>query len=350
MKKSSAIIIILLMLAGMTALLVSNKKKMQEQASAAAVLDKIASVATVKTDREFFRRDFTANGTTQAVRELNFVSDVSGRVTEVYVDKGSRVEKGSPLLKTDSELYEADYLAAKAAYEALKKDERRFTRSNEAGAVSSQQLDNIRTQLVAAESRMTVSRRKYESSVVKAPMGGVINFRFAEVGSLIAPNAPLFEIVDDSKIKLICNISESRLGLVREGQKVTATDNSMPGAVFSGTVKHIGIKTDRGLNYPVEVSLDKDSRLRIGMYMKVLFEDNAGHDAIIIPRKAVIGSAKSALAYVVKDGKACRRELKLGDMAGDKVEVLEGLDADEEIIVEGLMNVSDGAEVRVVNR
>lgn len=349
MKKSSAIIIIILILAGMAALLMSNKKKMQEQTSAAAVFDKTANVATVVIGSGFFKRDFTANGTTQAVKELNFVSDVSGRVTEVYVDKGSRVEKGSPLLKIDSELYEADYLAAKAAYEALKKDEKRFTRSNEAGGVSNQQLDNIRTQLVAAESRMIVSRKKYESSVVKSPMAGVINFRFTEVGALIAPNAPLFEIVDESNIKVTCNIPGNKWGLVRVGQKVTATDSNMPGVSFSGTVKYIGIKTDRGLNYPVEVLLDKDGRLKTGMYVKVLFEDETGHDAIIIPRKAVIGSAKAAIAYIVKDGKAQLRELTLGDMAGDKVEVLAGLNAGEEIIVKGLMNVSDGAEVKVVN-
>lgn len=72
-------------------------------------------------ESEVFKRNFSANGITQAVKELNFVSDVSGRVTTVYVDKGSRVADGTPLLKIDSELYEADYKAAKAAYEALKR-------------------------------------------------------------------------------------------------------------------------------------------------------------------------------------------------------------------------------------
>lgn len=352
MKKSRirAIIIIALIIAGMAALLLVNKKKMQEQSSLAAVFDKTETVSTVKVESEVFKRNFSANGITQAVKELNFVSDVSGRVTTVYVDKGSRVADGTPLLKIDSELYEADYKAAKAAYEALKKDEERFTRSNEAGGVTSQQLDNIRTQLVAAESRYIVSRRKYENTVVKSPMAGTINLRYVEPGALIAPNAPLFEIVDDSHLKVICNVPEGRIRLLSVGQKIKAADSSLPGIVFTGRINHIGIKTDRGLNYPVEVLLDKDSRLKIGMYLKVFFEDKEGREAIIIPRKAVVGSAKSAIAYVVEDGKAFRRELTLGDMVGDRVEVLEGLNEGEEIIVAGLMNVGDGVDVKVVNQ
>lgn len=350
MKKTSAIIVVVLILAGMAALLLTNKRKSQSRAASALVFDKSETVSTEILEKEFFRRDFSANGVSKAAKDLNFVSDVSGRVVAVYADKGSRVAKGTPLLKIDTELYEADYKAAKAAYEALKKDEQRFTRSNEAGGVTAQQLDNIRTQLIAAESRLTASRWKYENAVVKSPMAGSVNARFVEVGALIAPNAPLFEIVDDSSLEVVCNVAENKLGLVSVGQRVSAGDSSLPGVEFWGTVKHVGIKTDRGLNYPVEIALDKDSRLRVGMYLKIRFSDAQGREGLLIPRKAVVGSAMAASAFVVEDGKAVRRELVLGDMQGDRVEVLEGLKEGDEIIVSGLMNVGDGSEVKVVNK
>lgn len=350
MKKTIGIIIAVLVVAGMALLLISNKKKMQEQTSSAASADRTETVSTIKVAAEPFSRDFSANGLTQAVSELNFVSDVSGRVVAIYVDKGSRVSKGTPLLKIDTELYEADYKAAQAAYDAMKKDEERFTRSNEAGGVTDQQLDNIRTQLIAAESRLTASKWKYENSVVKSPMSGTINMRMVEVGALIAPNAPLFEIVNDGQLKVTCNVPETRVGLLSVGQQVTASDSSLPGVVFTGKVKNIGIKTDRGLNYPVEIVLDRNPELRIGMYLKVQFSDDEEREGILIPRKAIVGSARSADAYVVENGLAVRRPLALGTMIGDRVEVLEGLESGDELIIAGIMNVGDGTPVNVINR
>lgn len=349
MKKTIGIIVAVLAVAAMVLLLVGNKKKMQEQTTSveAAGSAEVVSVYTVKSGESV--RDFTSNGIAQAYSELNFVSEVSGRVIEICADKGSRVSKGSPLLKIDAELLEADYKAALAARDALKKDEERFSRSYEAGGISSQQLDNIRTQLVAAESRLTVSRWKLDNAVIKAPVSGTVNNRFVELGALIAPNVPLFEIVDDSRIKVVCNVPESRVRLLSIGQKVTAGSSRYSGSDFTGSIRNIGIKTDRGLNYPVEIVLDKNPGLHVGMYLKVNFTGNGSSSVILIPRKAVVGSVLSAKVYVVNDGKAEGRPVELGEMYGDMIEILGGLEEGERIVLAGLMNISDGTAVKVVD-
>lgn len=349
MKKILGIIIGAAIVAAMVLLLAANRKKAQEQ-TASVSLDQAAEVVTTFTvTREECNRDFTSNGVAQANSELNFVSEISGRVTAVLVDKGSRVAKGTPLLRIDSELLEADYKAALASYEALKKDEERFSRAFEAGGITNQQLDNVRTQLVAAESRLAVSKWKLDNAVVKAPIGGTINNRYVETGALIAPNVPLFEIVDDSRIKVTCNVSESKAKLLKAGQKVTATGSDSAGEEFTGTVRSIGVKTDRGLNYPVEILMDRNAGLRVGAYLKVQFTATDEQTGILIPRKAVVGSVLSADVYLVRDGKAERREVKLGDMFGDRIEITEGLEEGDVIILSGLMNVSDGSAVKVVD-
>ena len=347
MKKIIGIIIGVLIVAGMVLLLAGNKRKMQEQTQAMAA-DSTEVVTTYRVARTAVSRDFTSNGVAQAKSELNFVSEVTGRVVAVMVDKGSRVSKGTPLLRIDADLLKADYKAALATYESLKKDEERFTRSNEAGGVSNQQLDNIRTQLVAAESRLAVSKWKLDNAVVKAPISGTINNRFVEPGSLIAPNAPLFEIVDDSHVKVTCNVPEQRVRLLTVGQPVTATESgTAAGESFTGVIKSIGVKTDRGLNYPVEVLFDANPNLHAGMYLKVLFTDQQAADGLLIPRKAVVGSVMAANVYVAQNGHAVRREVQLGDMFGDKIEILSGLQEGEEIIVAGLMNIGDGSAITV---
>lgn len=350
MKKTIGIILAVLAVAGMVLLLAGNKKKIKEQSASAAGAGANEVVTTYTVARESCARSFTSNGVAQPSRELNFVSEVSGRVVSVLVDKGSRVAKGTPMLKIDSELLEADYKAALASYEALRKDEERFSRAFDAGGVSNQQLDNIRTQLVAAESRLAMSRWKLENAVVKAPIAGTVNMRYVEPGALIAPNVPLFEIVDDSRIKVTCNVSESKVRLLSVGGKVSATCDDQTAGSFTGTIRNIGIKTDRGLNYPVEVLLDKDPRLRVGMYLKVNFASDKESSALLVPRKAVVGSVLAANVYVVEDGVARQREVSLGDMYGDRIEILGGLGEGESIVVAGLMNISDGTAVRVLEQ
>lgn len=350
MKRIIGILIAILAVAGIVLLLAANKKKAQQQAVSAGSADGSEFVTTYLVTEESYNRDFTSNGVAQASKELNFVSEISGRVVEIYTDKGRKISKGAPMLRIDSELLEADYKATLASYEALKKDEERFASSYEAGGITSQQLDNVRTQLVAAESRLTVSKWKLDNAVVKAPISGTVNNRFVETGALIAPNVPLFEIVDDSRIKVICNIPETKVRLIKVGQKVTATSNDSASRTFTGTIRSIGVKTDRGLNYPVEVLLDSDPELHVGLYLKVNFEDNDGSAGILIPRKAIVGSVLSADVFVAKDGVAERRSVKLGDMFGDRIEILEGLQDGEEIVIAGLMNIADGTPIKIVNK
>lgn len=349
MKKTIGIIIAVLAVAGIVALLASNKKKMTEEAASTIQSETGVSVSTVTVEEETYSLDFSASGTTQAVSELNFVSNVQGRVIAIYADNGKFVKKGEPLLKIESDLLESDYKASLAAYEAMLQDVQRFTNSNQAGGVTDQQLDNMKTQLTAAESRLDRSRKMLEDAVVKSPMSGVINSRYVELGSLIAPNAPLFDIVNESQLKVIVGVPESKVKLLAKGQSVTLTNTAEHGRTYTGRINYIGIKTDRGLNYPVEVYLDRDSSLRIGMYLKVQFADNAERTGVLVPRKAIVGSAKAANVYVVENGKAVRREVALGDMIGDKVEVIDGVSAGDQLIVAGIMNVADGAEVICIN-
>lgn len=349
MKKTIGIIIAVLAVAGIVALLASNKKKMTEEAASTIQSETGVSVSTVTVEEETYSLDFSASGTTQAVSELNFVSNVQGRVIAIYADNGKFVKKGEPLLKIESDLLESDYKASLAAYEAMLQDVQRFTNSNQAGGVTDQQLDNMKTQLTAAESRLDRSRKMLDDAVVKSPMSGVINSRYVELGSLIAPNAPLFDIVNESQLKVIVGVPESKVKLLAKGQSVTLTNTAEQGRTYTGRINYIGIKTDRGLNYPVEVYLDRDSSLRIGMYLKVQFADNAERTGVLVPRKAIVGSAKAANVYVVENGKAVRREVALGDMIGDKVEVIDGVSAGDQLIVAGIMNVADGAEVICIN-
>ncbi|NLD21745.1 MAG: efflux RND transporter periplasmic adaptor subunit [Bacteroidales bacterium] len=349
MKKIIAYAVLVLLVAGMVYILINNKKKISEQTAAVAD-DGVVVVETLPITAEEYTYEISANGLTAPVKELKYVSDVSGRVVKIFVNNGTRVSRGTPLLEVDKELLQADYDASQVAYESLLKNVERFTASQEVGGVSDQQLESLQAQLVAAKSRFDVSRRRLEDATVKAPIAGIINMRYVELGSLIAPNAPLFDIVDNSKLKVTCNLPDGKIENVHLGQKVTLTPSGQSNEQYSGKVDFIGVKTDMGLNYPIEIVLDNYKDLKVGVYMKANFISEEGHKGILVPRNAIVGGIKSSMVYLLQDGKAVQRNITLGDMIGDKVEALSGLEEGNVIIVSGIMNLSDGIQVKPINQ
>jgi len=348
MKKWISIIVIAVLIAAVILVLNKNKKANQEKTALASKGSLAVPALIDVVQEEMFSIGFASNGTLEADKELSFVSDVSGRVVSIKVDKGSRVSKGQVLATIDDELLKADFQASEAAYMALKTDYERFKNASETGGVTAQQFDNIRTQYISAESRYTTSKRRLADAAIKAPVSGVINEKYIQVGALLNPGARLFDIVDDSKLKLRCSVSEQQVLQLKKGQAVTATCNTFPQENFTGKITFIGSKADRGLSYPLEITLDNPRKLKDGMFMTAHFAPEEKKSGLLIPRNAVSGSVKSASVYVVKDGTAHRTDILIGAMVGKKVEVIQGLQAGDSIVIAGLINVADG--VQVVNK
>jgi len=104
------------------------------------------------------------------------------------------------------------------------------------------------------------------------------------------------------------------------------------------------------MNYPVEISVSgRDKKeLKAGMYVTAHFDIATVGKVIMIPRSAIAGSVRNAKVYTVIGGRAAEKEVIVGPMTGNKVEILSGLQAGDSIIVSGLINVSDG--VTVINK
>ncbi len=348
MRKAVNILVIMAMLSAIVLVLRMNKRTNQQKTELASMVATAVPVQIDVANEETFTTEFTSNGTLEPIKELAYVSDVSGRIVNIAVEKGDWVQKGQTLISVDDELLRADYLASEASYKALKTDYERFERAKESGGVTAQQLDNMRTQLAVAESRYLTSRRRLADATVKSPIAGYINERYVEVGAFLNPGAKLFDIVDVSQLKLRCNVTELQVLKLRVGQEVSVTSNAFPNHSYTGTISFIGKRAGAGLSYPVEIIIKNKKELIAGMFVTAHFESNAQRTGILIPRNAVSGSIISASVFVVKEGVAQHRDVTIGDMVGTRVEVTQGLQVGDSIVVAGLINVVDG--VKVVNR
>ena len=345
MKRAVNILVVLAILVVIGLVLRMNKKTTQQKTDLASSVTLEVPVQIDVVKEESFTTEFSSNGTLLPVKELALASDVSGRIVSILVDKGTWVKKGQVLISVDDEMLRADYLSSEAAYKALKTDYERFKNANEQGGVTNQQLDNLSTQLVSAESRYITSKRRLSDASIKSPIEGFINERYVEVGALLNPGARLFDIVDDSELKLHCNVTELQVLRLSRGQGVKISSRAFPMETFSGKISFISSKADRGLSYPVEISIKDKKGLKAGMYVTANFQSDAEKKGLLIPRNAVSGSVKSASVFVVKNGIAHHHDVVVGEMVGTKVQIVQGLQAGDSIVVAGLINVSDGVKV-----
>lgn len=351
MKKIIYPLLGIALIAAIVWILNANKKaNRQDTALASAVTTDVPVQMDVVKELPF-NLSFTSNGTLEPIRELAFVSDVAGRVINILADEGTHVSKSQVLIQADDEMLKADFIASEAAYKALKADLDRFSNANKQGGVTDQQLETIRTQYIAAESRYITSKRRLADSKIKAPIAGTINKRYVEVGAYLNPGARLFDIIDDSQLKVWCNVTERQVLLLQKGQKVNILCNTLPNETYTGTVTFISLKSDRTLNYPLEIILDGRDKndLKAGMYVNVNFNSKEEKKGILIPRNAITGSVKSAKVFMVKNGTVKEQDVVVGNMADRNVEILKGLQAGDSIVTAGLINVSDGVKVRNKN-
>lgn len=345
MKRTINILVLLAVIVAIILIIRMNKKNNQQKTELASMVSTAVPVLIDVVSEGVFSAQFTSNGTLEPIRELAYVSDVSGRIVKIMVEKGSWVQKGQALVQVDDEMLKADYISVEASYKALKTDYERFEKAKENGGVTAQQLDNMRTQLIAAESRYLTSKRRLADATIKSPIAGYINERYVEVGAFLNPGARLFDIVDDSQLKLRCSLTESQVFAISKGQDVPVKSTSFPGQTVSGTISFVGKKAGAGLSYPIEIIIKNKEELMAGMYVTAYFGLNTQQTGILIPRNAVRGSVKSASVFIVNDGIAQLRNITIGNMVDTKVEVTGGLQVGDSIVVAGLINVADGTQV-----
>ncbi|ATP57817.1 efflux transporter periplasmic adaptor subunit [Pedobacter ginsengisoli] len=354
MKRVIIIIVVIVVALGGIAYVLSNNKKKNEAKTAfiaqggGAVAVRIATV-----EKKVVDLDFVANGNFVPKQELNFLSENAGRVSKIYVDEGDHVTKGQVLARVDAEIINTDKETAAANYQNALRDEARYQSSYETGGVTQQQLDQAKLATQNAKLRLQASQRKVSDANIKAPITGIINKRYIEVGAFVnTQGTQLFEIVDVSKLKLRVNVNESQVANLKIGDKIDIKSSVFPTDKFNGKVTFIAAKADETLNFPIEIEVDNNAKtsLKAGMYGTAVFNFPKQAPGILVPRTAFVGSVSSNQVFVLDKANNTSkiRQVIAGRILGDSVEILDGLNEGETVITSGQINLAEGTPVSIV--
>jgi RND family efflux transporter MFP subunit len=298
-----------------------------------------------------FDQNVQANGNFEPKQDLAYKSETSGRIVKLMVKEGSQVGSGQVMAKVDDELLNADLQRAQASLDQARADVSRYETALKTGGVTQKQYDDSKITLQQMTASYNSARRRVQDTYIKAPISGVINKRYVEVGSYVTPGTAVFDIVDVSRLKLTVNVPEGQVILLKPGQSVNVTSNVYPEVNYVGTITFIASKGDNSLNYPVEIEVANiaGKPLKAGMYGTANFELPKQAPMMLVPRNAFVSGVNSNQVFVVENGVAKLRNVVAGRIFGDKVEIRDGLKEGEALIVSGQINLADGSKVIVQN-
>ncbi|KJS05793.1 MAG: RND transporter [Flavobacteriales bacterium BRH_c54] len=345
-------LVVILSLVLIAVVLNHNKKSNQEKIDVVSQPVGSVNVETYKVVAKQLTMNYDANGVFLANKQLDFSSEISGRIVDILVAEGDFVKEGEVMATIKSDKLSVELENAQEVYNKLLKDKERFENSYKNGGVTQQQLDQATLALENASAQLEQAKIRYNDTKIKAPIIGYVNKKYIETGTYTSPGMPLFELVDVSKLKLRVAVNETQVANIKVGDTVIVKSSIFPDKEFTGKVSFVAYKADQSLNFPIEVEVDNDNTLNLkaGMYGSVVFNYKESNDKLIIPRTAFVGSVNNNEVFVVENGVAKMKKVVAGRILGDEVEVLKGLKANEVVVTTGQINLIDGTKVTVLNK
>ncbi|MCB1598815.1 MAG: efflux RND transporter periplasmic adaptor subunit [Lysobacterales bacterium] len=294
---------------------------------------------------------FQGTANLEAAAEADVVTKTSGVVLEIMVEEGDQVRAGQVLARLDSD---RQRLSVKQSEANLRKLENDYKRQQEMFArklISQDVFDRSRFDLDTQRAAHDMSKLELSYTEIRAPISGVVSKRMVKVGNLIQLNQPLFKIDDFDPLEAMINVPEREMRLIKAEQPVQMLVDALPDAVFTGSVARVSpvVDSNTGTFRVVAQFKDPTGRLRTGMFgrVRIVYDERA--DALVVPRSALVGDDKDASVFVVEDGTAKRRQVRLGYADGGQVEVVDGMSEGEQVVTLGQAALRDGSKVQIIN-
>jgi HlyD family secretion protein len=236
----------------------------------------------------------------------------------------------------------------------LKRNQRLF----EEGVIGSQQFDDTTTERDLAEARVQRAEAVLErmqqdlkDSVITAPFDGFIVEKMMNEGEMATtmPPSNIFHLVDTSRIKIECGITEGKRKSIKVGEEVLVTVDAYPDEVFTGKITTVNPKIDlKSRTFKIKTELPNPSfRLESGMFARIRIIESESNNALLIPQRVIISGEVEKKVFVVENGRAVEKSIVTGIMDHPIVEVTEGLKEGDIVVTEGFYALKDGIKVRV---
>jgi RND family efflux transporter MFP subunit len=351
-----------------------HAKSAAAKAEPAAVQAKVLTVST-----EPFLATVPVTGTLVSNARVDIKAETVGRITRFDKEEGDRVAAGEAIVWVNDENYrlalrqaQTSLTVADAGLERAKlleshsrSEMERAENLVKSGGITDKDLKAARLSEQDARAQVTVAQAQREQAaaavevatkhlrdaVIHTPVSGVIQKKFVNKGAYVEAPTALFTVVDNSKLELESPVASADLAPIRPGQRVTFTVNSYPGETFEGKVVEVAPAVDaetRSAKVRIQI-VNPGGKLKAGMFSEGEILTGRTAAAVVIPSSAVYRddrSVKSSYVFVVVNGKAAKRAVRIGRERNGKLEIVEGLNAGDALIPEQSIEIADGVRIQ----
>lgn len=317
-----------------------------------------ATISAEAAKRESWIARLPAIGTFTAVQGIDVAPQVDGIISALHFDSGQDVEQGQLLLELDDQVDQAD---RKSALAQLKNAELDLARQQSLLKLGNTPKSNY-DRALAARDTATADVERVNAIIARkkivAPFSGRLGIRKVDVGQYLSPGTPIVTLQQLDPIYVDFPIPEKNLTDLAIGQKVEVAVDAIAGKVFDGAVVSIDARINQNTrNVLVRAKLENPGKTLLpGMFANVNLLVGAPQDVVTVPRTAVSYSLYGDSVYIVKppakegDPQTVeRRFVKVGPSEGPRVEVVEGVEAGEEVVTSGQVKLHPNASVVVDN-
>lgn len=309
-----------------------------------------SAVNTVLPRQDTVQDVVKAVGSLQALNAVELTTEVSGRVVELNLEAGQRVAEGDLLLRLDDRQARADLQVINAQLADARRQLERAQRLRSNNSISQSQVDELRTLVDVAEAQRQAARVRLENHRIKAPFSGIVGLSDISVGAYLPAGAPVTTLDTTERMELQFAIPERFLGAVSLGQQVTGSSPAYPDRRFSGELVELGSRvSELSRSLPVRALIaNPGGLLRPGQFMSATLTLRE-RQALVIPEQAVMIRGDEQYVFIARDGIARRQSVTLGARTPGLVEVAQGLEADDPVIVTGQDRLSSGDRIRILD-
>lgn len=334
--------------------------------SSSATADTVATAApvTVHTlQTQTWQGSIAAFGVIEALEEVSVAAELSGTVHSIHVNEGDRVTAGQLLLTLDARKRELAQQQVKqqvqqsrtALREARLKLDRRLDLAKKE-SISKEVLDSAQLAVDGASAAyqqamaaLALAERELADTRIVSPTDGLVDIKAVEVGEPVQAGASLITLQADASLRVHTWVSEADIAHLRAGNAASVETVGLPGRSFAAVVEWVGVNADAATgNFPVKLILtDPNQVLRPGMTASVTIEGISVPNALLLPERALVDRQRRRVVFVVEKGIAHQREPLLAAGFSNRLQIIAGLSAGDQVVIAGQSRLRDRSPVRL---
>ena len=305
-----------------------------------------------------FTRYLEAIGELEAVQQVSVPAEVGGRVVQLPVESGQRVERDQVLVKLNDAPQRGSLMRLQSELENAKVKLERSRSLVKVSAISHEAFDNAQTEYTTAQGALQELKAQIDQLTIRAPFAGTLGIRKVHLGQYVNPGDSLINLVGDQGLYVNFSVPEQALAQLKVGNRVNVQLDALPGQHYTARISSIDPFLDRARTLSVQALLQAPTPGALPrMFAKVRLPQPLPSSTLTVPETAITYNAYGEDVFVVQPSPdantppiARRVLVKTGERRDGRVVIDSGLNPGEQVVISGQIKLSDGAAIEPLER